>query len=472
MAYEINHIQVGGRDMREFLREEYIRYKKYILIYLLVVTAISTMCALSNVNSIVRGNDKNDSEDTTNVINTTLRDNLETYAGVYSVSISNAVNPTATLAVLSVLGAIENYDDYFTKTPALDKLSNSLSDIPFLRTADRLPIANPYAAGILVFLTVAIYVMRSFKASKAVSQATIDKLENVYGFVISILLTILPITTATVVAAAAVVATHSTVSPETFVVTAIIGIIAAVFSGIIFICINMTIDSLELLATIAPIPHANQVMSFLRFLLHSILVILQIFSPILSVIVSFIIMIAGFVLFRYAYLFTVYYGAVYGKAITDKIFNKGKMYPLIDGKCPHRIKKRFSQASIIVPAFSFNKINGLNKRTKYWLVVIGEEVYVVYCRFLKKLRVFSIDNINANGENIYIHKDIRFIRVLTPSKRVDFAISNIYANQIDTIRAITRYRDYQGVIDANPNSIDKKLKKLMFWKKDKKKANI
>lgn len=457
--------------MKDFLREEYVRYKKYILIYLVVVTAIASMCALSNVNSVVRGSNEKDSENTRDVINTTLMDNLETYAGVYSVSISNAVNPTATLAVLSVLGTIENYDEYFGENPTLDKMSNFLSDIPFLRTADRLPIANPYAAGILVFLTVAIYVMRSFKASKAVSQATIDKLENVYGFVVSILLAILPITMATVVAATTTVA-HSTVSPGTFVVTAIIGIMAAIFSGIMFICINMTIDSLELLATIAPIPHANQVMTLLRFILHSLLIVLQIFSPVLSVIVSFIIMIAGFALFKYAYLFTTYYGAVYGKAITDKIFNKGKIHPLVDSKCPRRIKKKFAQASIIVPAFSFNKINGLNKRTKYWFIVIGEEVYVVYCRFLKKMRVFSIDNINANGENLYIHKDIRFIRVLTPSKRVDFAISNIYSNQIDAIRDITGYRDYQGVIDANPNSMDKKLKKLMFWKKDKKKANM
>lgn len=450
--------------MKEFFSNEYKRYKKFILIYLAIVTVFASAFSFSNINSVVNGS----SEDTTNTINTTLGDNLETYAGVYSISIANAVNPTATLAVLSILGALENYDTYFSSNETMDNIANFLSDLPFLRTAKKLPIANPYAAVILSLLTIGIYLMRSFKASKAVSQATIDKIENIYGFIVSILLAILPITTSTVVAASAQINTHNTVTTSTFVITVIVGILSAIFSGIIFICVNMTVDSLELLATILPIPHANQVMSVLRFILHTFLIVLQIFSPILSIIFSFIVMIVGFILFKYAYLLTTYYGSIYGKAITNRIFKKNKLHPLVDKKCPRRIKKLYPVMDIAVPIFSFNRINKLNKRTKYWLIIENSNVHIVYARWFKKLRQFNIQELNTTNSPLYIHKDVRFIRILSADKKIDFAVSNIYVNQINSFRELTGFGDYQGVIDADPNSVDKKLKKLMFWKKKNK----
>ena len=446
--------------MKSFLQEEYIRYKKYILIYLTVVTVLVSSLAFSNINCRVNGS----SEDINETVNTTLMDSM------YSVTITNAVNPTATLAVLSIIGAIENYDSYFDKSETMDNVAAFLLDLPFLRTAKRLPIANPYAAVIISLLTVGIYLMRSFKASKAVSQATIDKVENVYGFAVSVLLALLPIATSTVAASNGELIEKSTVSVGTFIVTVIVGIMSAIFSGIIFICINMTVDSLELLATIIPIPHANQVMSVLRFILHTVLILLQIFSPILSIICSFIVMVVGLFLFRYAYLFTTYYGAIYGKAISNRIFKKDKVHPLVDKHCPRRIKKAYPSMDVAIPIFSFNKINKCKKRTKFWLVIEDSNVHIVYCKLIRKMKIFDMDVLNPASELLYIHKDLRFIRILSQSKKVDFAVSNIYVNQIDKFRELTGYRDYQGVIDADPNSLDKKFKNLMFWKKNNKQA--
>ncbi len=452
--------------MNDLLRKHYIQKKKYIIAYIVIVTFISAFFSFSSNSTIVRSS----SDDTTNQINTTLMDNLETYAGVYSVTIANAVNPTATLSVLATLGAIENYDQYFDSNKTMDNMASFLSNLPFLRTAKRLPIANPYAAGILIFLTIGIYVMRSFKASKAVSQVSIDKIENVYGFVTSVLLTLLPIASSTVVAAELLSKNHEIiVSPFTYVITFIIAILSAIFSGILFICINTSVDALELLATILPIPHANLVVSIGRAILHGILVVLLIFSPILSVIFSLIIMILGIIGFKYAYLLTTYYNFIYVKPLFNKIFSSTKIHPLINRKCPNRLKKKFEHIDVAIPAFTMKKIGKINKRSLLWFVVSDQSLYAVYLKPLRKPQIFDIKALSpaTPANTLYIHKTFRFMEILTEDKSIHFIISNVYANQFDTIRELTGFGDYQIIVDADPNSMDKKIERLKFWKKPK-----
>lgn len=455
--------------MRDELRISYIMSKRYVVCYVIVVTAIACFLGFGAIHST---NFAKDSSYTTEDINTGLAENMELYAGVFSTSVTNAVNPSATLTVLSIIGTIENYDAYFPQSKGMDSIANFFNGIPFLRIVQTLPIANPYAAGLFGILMIVMYVMKSTAATKAISEATTDKVENACGFLASIVMAFLPMTCSTVAAAEMMASEKRVVSLSTFVITVIVGIITAIFSGIIYICVNGTIDAIEAVAAIIPIPNANLFVQICRVILHSILVVLQIFAPIISVIISVILMIAGFILFRYAYLYTQYYGAVYVQTTMNRIFHKNREYPLRYKKSPRRLVRQYDHADVILPVFAIAKYEKMKRKQKLWFIYQDQTAYFVRHRWIRKPVVLTMDIINKDGSQVYIHKGMRFVRILTENKKVDFVMSSVYGAKLDTLLEVTGYADYQTVVDANPTAVTNMVNTVKGWFGGKKREVI
>ena len=165
-------------------------------------------------------------------INTTLAQNVESYAGVFSVAVTASVNPMATLAVLSILGIVEKAELYNFEWNWTNTLSDFLNKVPFIRTAKDLPIANPTACVILTIIAVALYAVRSTAASKLVSRATVDNIEEISGYVITVMLSFLPLATTQVVHAAGKQMNY--VSAGTYFVTLVIALMSALFNCIVY----------------------------------------------------------------------------------------------------------------------------------------------------------------------------------------------------------------------------------------------
>ena len=108
------------------------------------------------------------------------------------------------------------------------------------------------------------------------------------------------------------------VSQGTFIITLIVGLLAAVFNSIVYMCVYKCIDAVEVIAAAIPIKGMNLIVEIVKALLHVILVLLMIFSPVISVIISVIIAIAAFILFRKLVLISTYYDYVYLKPIWRK----------------------------------------------------------------------------------------------------------------------------------------------------------
>ena len=81
---------------------EYYRLNKYKYMTFAVIFILLFVTTFNAEIHPVRSSDNIDM-----AINTTLAQNVESYAGVFSVAVTASVNPMATLAVLSVLGIVE-----------------------------------------------------------------------------------------------------------------------------------------------------------------------------------------------------------------------------------------------------------------------------------------------------------------------------------------------------------------------------
>ena len=76
---------------------------------------------------------------------------LTYYAGVFSTAVTCSVNPSATMAILAVFGTIENAATY-TDNAVLLKIADFLNGIPVIREMGKTPVANPYAAALLIVI--------------------------------------------------------------------------------------------------------------------------------------------------------------------------------------------------------------------------------------------------------------------------------------------------------------------------------
>ena len=120
---------------------------------------------------------------------------LAFYAGAFSTAVTASINPSATMAVLAILGSIENAAIYQPDSAVLCSIADFLNGVPILREVGKLPIANPYAAVFLTLVAAALIIIHSFAESKFVSEETIDKLDKLIGYICTVSISLLPFVT-------------------------------------------------------------------------------------------------------------------------------------------------------------------------------------------------------------------------------------------------------------------------------------
>lgn len=401
----------------------YQQNRKQVFLFITILTVMISVTVFQCRNGLVYS-----SSDAELAVNTTLGENLETYAGIFSTAVTASVNPTATLAALSVLGMVENAEIYFPNAEWLVNAGEFLNGVPIIATISELPIANPIAAIILTVVAIAMYVIHSTSTSKMFSKATVDNIEQWGGMIVTVALSLLPLATTQVVAA-----TQSSnvnyVSVGTYVVTLILAILSAVFTAVVYMCIYGCIDAVELLGAVIPIKGMNVVIEIVKCILHMILIVLQIFSPVLSVIISIILMLAGILLFRKMSTLSTYYKYIYIKPLWKNIWHREDLVPLVHQKFPRRGHKRYPAIELAVPAFSMNRMGNIKKRELVWLIVKEEVPYLVRMKAFRKTLEIPLSELNIHKDVLYLQKTFRFTRILTEDKQVELIISNEYSNQ-------------------------------------------
>lgn len=401
----------------------YQRNKKQVLLFITILTLMVSTAVIRCQGGLVHS-----ASDAEIAVNTTLGENLETYAGIFSTAVTASVNPTATLAAISILGMVENAEIYFPDAEWLVNVGEFLNGIPFVRMISELPIANPAAAIILTIVAIAMYVIHSTSASKMFSKATIDNIEQWGGMIVTVALSLLPLATTQVVAAAENTNVNY-VSTGTYVITLILAILSAIFTAVVYICIYGCIDAVELLGAVVPIKGMNVVIEIIKSILHMLLILLQIFSPVLSVIISMILMLTGILLFRKMSTLSTYYMYIYVKPLWKNIWHREDFVPLVHRKFPRRGHRQYPTIELAVPAFSMNKVWKIKKRELVWLIVKDHEPYLVRMKAFRKTMEIPLSELNIHKDVLYLQKTFRFTRILTEDKQVELIISNEYSNQ-------------------------------------------
>lgn len=371
------------------------------------------------------------------------RNYLELYCGAFANAVPIAVNPTATMAVLSFVGMIERSDEIWPNVTWLEKPREVLGAIPLVRNAEALPTANPWMTILFTVLAIALYVVRSIKACKALSQETIDKVEAIAGQIANVCLVLLQFTQVAVANAATQSVTYRT---HVTVVGVILGVIAAVICAVIYFIVSKCIAGLEAIATGIPAAATNAFSQIGKGIIHFFATLFQFISVYFAAVVGILFTILCLFLLIKFQKYAMYYKYIYINPVMRRIFRKNRKIEFLHRRFPRRAKKLFGELEYAIPIFSMKTYHKqIKARELLWLAPVQGVPSIVRVKLFKKTVAYPIGNFYNTSHILYVQKTKRFIRILTEEKDIEFIISNEYEPYRTDIMDRLRALDYKDV---------------------------
>ena len=383
---------------------------------------------------------------------------LAFYAGAFSTAVTASINPSATMAVLAILGAIENAAIYQPDSAVLCSIADFLNGVPILREVGKLPIANPYAAVFLTLIAAALIIIHSFAESKFVSEETIDKLDKLIGYICTVSISLLPFVTndaleadPPVIKGAALTrsagffsnAPAGTHGPGTYILAGITVIAITVF----YYCIYSCVDNWEVIVAAFPMKGTSLIWQIVKALIHALLLVLQIFAPVISFIISIHLAVAGLFLFRILKRNSQYYKDVYVFTILRKIFKRNDEIPKIEKHVPRKLKKLYPGMELCMSVYTFHGIGRLPKRSRVWLIKEDGKLDIVYKRLIRKPFIVSWSDLRAQheGKQFYLETCARFLKIRTEDRKFEAVMSTRYKPETEMLSELLDLKDFEPV---------------------------
>lgn len=383
------------------------------------------------------------------------RNYLEIYCGSFANAVPMAVNPTATMAVLSIVGTIERSDEIWPGSDWLSKPRDFLGAIPLVRNAEQLPVANPWMAALFSVLAIALYVVRSIKACKAVSQETIDKVERIGGQVINVCLVLLQFSQ---VAMAEAATGGSAMKTGMTILSIVLGIITALSCAVAYFIVSKCIEGIEAIATGVPVVATNAISQVGKLFIHLFATIFQFVSVYLAAIFGLIFTIICLILLIKLQKYAVYYKYIYFNPAWRKLFNKGSVIEIVSKKFPRRGRKKFADVPYAIPVFSMKKYpKRLVNRELMWMIPVEGVPSLVRIRAFRKVKVYPLNTFYSNEHVLYMQKTKRFIRILTEEKDIEMIISSEYESYLEYLMSVCGAYDFKIVEDRRAAEKQEKI---------------
>lgn len=439
---------------------------------LAVITLVALMCVALMPAVCLASGSSSKGADTTDYTYA-----LAAYAGVFSTSVITSVNPTATLAVLAILGSIENAAVYSPDSAFFNTIADFLNGVPIIREAGKLPISNPYAAVFLSIIAAIFIVIHSTAVSDLVSKKiSLDKLDTIALNLGNVAVSLLPLVTNEALEKdpPGSKGVSLMIRPVTLIgrvpkfldnpwytyVLAIITFIAITFlSNMVRSCIN----NWETIVAAFPVKGTSLLWQIAKALIHVILLVLLIFAPVICFVICVHVAVAALFLFRILKRNAQYYKDVYVFTILRRIFKRNEPVPRVEKKFSRRIKKMYPECEIAMSVYTFHGFARVAKRSRVWLIKEGDKVDLVYKRFIRSPYVISWNELRNRHDYkiVYLEQCARFLRLRTEDRNLELVMSNRYKPEIEMLTELLDLKDFAPVKQdiKETKKLNRKLRK-------------
>ena len=401
---------------------------------------------------------------------------LTYYAGVFSTAVTCSVNPSATMAILAIFGTIENAATY-TDNAILIKIANFLNGIPVIREMGKTPVANPYAAALLVVIAFAWIVVHSTAVSEFVAKwISLDKLDRICNSVYIAGISLLPLVSNDALAAnpppgsksaevvskaSSLIVSAQSVKPGVgiYIVTAVVAVVATILGNFVYSCVS----NWETIVAAIPVKGTSLIWQIVKAFIHIALLVLQMYAPVVSFIVSAHLIVASLFLFRILKRTAQYYKDIYVEAILRKVFKKSEPVSLIEKRVPRKLKKLYPSMEMTISLYTFHGYARLAKRSRVWLIKEGDKIDLVYNRLIRKPFIVTWEELREKhlDKPVYLEQCLRFLRIRTEDRKLEFVLSNRYKEKSALLSEVLGLKDFEVVKQEKKDAkqMEKELKK-------------
>jgi hypothetical protein len=387
------------------------------------------------------------------------------------------------MAILAVFGTIENAATY-TDNAVLLKIADFLNGIPVIREMGKTPVANPYAAALLIVIAFAWIVVHSTAVSEFLAKwISMDKVDRICNSVYIAGISLLPLVSNDALAAnppggksaeavskasSLFAGTSLAVRPGigTYVFVALVTVLVIILGNFVYSCVS----NWETIVAAIPVKGTSLIWQIVKAFIHIGLLVLQMFAPIVSFIVSVHLVVACFFLFRILKRNAQYYKDIYVHAILSKVFKHNEPVSVIEKRIPGKIKKLYPSMETAISLYTFHGYARLAKRSRVWLIKEGDKTDLVYNRFIRKPFIVTWAELCEQYANkpVYLEQCLRFLRIRTEDKKLELVLSNRYKDQTAFLSDTLGLKDYEVVKQEKKDA--KQLKKEL--KRKRKKTNL
>ena len=196
-----------------------------------------------------------------------------------------------------------------------------------------------------------------------------------------------------------------------------------------------------------PVKGTSFIWQIIKAFLHFILILLQIFAPVVSFIISINLAVAAIFLFRILKRIAQYYKDVYVYTVLRKIFKRNDPIPRIEKHIPRRLKKLYPNMEICISLYTFHGVARLAKRSRVWLIKEGDNVNVVYKRLIRKPYIISWADLRKQHDHkpAYMESCARFLRIRTEDRKLEVMLSTRYRPEIEMLSQLLDLKDFAPV---------------------------
>ncbi len=206
-------------------------------------------------------------------------------------------------------------------------------------------------------------------------------------------------------------------------------------------------DNWEVIVAAIPVKGTSLIWQIIKAFIHMILIVLQIFAPVVSFIVSIHLAIAGVILFRILKRVSQYYKDIYVYTVLRKIFKRNERISRVEKHVPRKIRKLYPMMQLAMSVYTFHGFARLAKRSRVWLVKDGDKIDLIYNRLIRKPYIISWSELREkhDGKQVYMEQCARFLRIRTEDRRLELIMSSRYKNDVAMLSEMLDLKDYDPV---------------------------
>jgi hypothetical protein len=229
----------------------------------------------------------------------------------------------------------------------------------------------------------------------------------------------------------------------TYVFVALVTVFVIILGNFVYSCVS----NWETIVAAIPVKGTSLIWQIVKAFIHIGLLVLQMFAPIVSFIVSAHLAVACIFLFRILKRNAQYYKDIYVHAILSKVFKRNEPVSVIEKRIPGKIKKLYPSMETAISLYTFHGYARLAKRSRVWLIKEGDKVDLVYKRLIRKPYIISWRKLRDDhlGKTFYLENCARFIKLRTEDRKFEVVMSSRYKPEIEMLSELLDLKDYAPV---------------------------